>query len=202
MYCGNEFNFNEKLDILDFNKARQPPRLDKPIQTMSYINGFPAIAAADARILILGSIPGKASLHAEQYYAHPRNQFWPIICQVLMVDSNCPYPSRIQALTEAGIALWDVVKYCYRPSSLDTDIDKQSIITNDFVNFFLEQPLITHVFFNGSTAEQTFRKHVQPSIPPGKLTYRRLPSTSPAHAAMSFQDKFSEWQILTSLISR
>lgn len=169
---------------------------------MSYINSFPAIATPDAKILILGSIPGKASLNAEQYYAHPRNQFWPIICEVLMIDSNCPYPSRIQALIEAGIALWDVVKYCYRESSLDAAIVKHTIITNDFANFFLEQPLITHVFFNGLAAEQTFRKHVQPGIPPGNLIYQRLPSTSPAHAAMSFQDKLSEWRILTSLINR
>lgn len=167
---------------------------------MSHINSFPPIAEPNARILILGSIPGKASLQAQQYYAHPRNQFWPIICALLAIDSNSSYQIRTQAISVAGVALWDVVHSCHRNTSLDADIQQHTIVANDFENFFSANPLITHIFFNGATAEQTFRKHVLPNIASSEFVYKRLPSTSPAHAAMSFEQKMSKWRELLSLI--
>lgn len=170
---------------------------------MDYINSFSAIASPDAKVLILGSIPGKASLIAEQYYAHPRNQFWPIMSEILAINQNASYQSRIDALTNAGVALWDVVGSCYRKnSSLDANIDSSSVISNDFAEFFQHHPLITHVCFNGLTAEKTFRKHVLPGICSSRLISRRLPSTSPAHASKSFQEKLEEWQVLITLLSR
>jgi hypoxanthine-DNA glycosylase len=168
---------------------------------MNQIASFPAESSPDATILILGSIPGKASLAAHQYYAHPRNHFWPIMSVLLAIDPTSPYSARIVSLKFAGIALWDVVKSCHRHNcSLDTKIDKSSIVTNDFPDFFLTHQNITHLFFNGLTAEKTFQKHVQPNICTNRLIYRRLPSTSPAYAAMSFQQKLEAWRILTKVL--
>jgi hypoxanthine-DNA glycosylase len=99
---------------------------------MTTIYSFPAIADDNARILILGSMPGKASLQAGQYYAHPRNQFWPILGELVGAGPTLNYDARISVLLSANIALWDVLKSCYRSSSLDADIDKASMIANDF----------------------------------------------------------------------
>ncbi|MDT4288759.1 DNA-deoxyinosine glycosylase [Methylomonas sp. MO1] len=170
---------------------------------MNHITSFSAESSPDATVLILGSIPGKASLEAGQYYAHPRNHFWPIITELLAIDPASPYSARIESLKLAGIALWDVVKSCHRHnSSLDTKIDKNSIVTNDFPDFFLAHPSITHLFFNGLTAEKTFQKLVQPYISTDGLIYHRLPSTSPAHATMPFQKKLESWRILTRIIAK
>jgi hypoxanthine-DNA glycosylase len=169
---------------------------------MNQIVSFPAEALPDATILILGSIPGKASLAAQQYYAHRRNQFWPIMTELLAIEPNCSYPEKILSLKLAGIALWDVVKSCQRQnSSLDTDIDKSSIVANDFAGFFLSHPNIAYLFFNGSTAEKTFQKYVKPVVTTHRLTCCRLPSTSPAHAAMSFQQKLESWRILKTVLA-
>ncbi|MBD9362066.1 DNA-deoxyinosine glycosylase [Methylomonas fluvii] len=169
---------------------------------MNRITSFSAESSPDATVLILGSIPGKASLEANQYYAHPRNHFWPIITELLKLEPSSSYSARIEAIKLARIALWDVVKSCHRHnSSLDTKIDKNSIVTNDFPGFFLTHPNITHLFFNGLTAEKTFQKHVQPYIFTTELIYHRLPSTSPAHATMPFQQKLESWRILTRVMS-
>ena len=83
---------------------------------------FPPIASPDARILILGSMPGRASLAAGQYYAHPRNAFWPIMGSLLDFDASRDYPARVDALKVAGIAVWDILDSCHRPGSLDSAI--------------------------------------------------------------------------------
>jgi TDG/mug DNA glycosylase family protein len=155
--------------------------------------GFPPISLPDARLLILGSMPGQASLAARQYYAHPRNAFWPIMGRLLGFDPAAAYADRATALRAAGIALWDVVHSCARPGSLDASIDRDSARINDFAAFFAAHPGISQVFFNGATAESLFRKAVLPSLaaPPDLL---RLPSTSPAHAALSFERKLAAWQ--------
>jgi len=126
---------------------------------MNRITSFSAASSPDATVLILGSIPGKASLEANRYYAHPQNQFWPIITELLELNPSSSYLARIESLKLAGIALWDVVKSCHRHnSSLDAKIDKNSIVTNDFPGFFLNHPYITHIFFNGLTAEKNLSK--------------------------------------------
>jgi hypoxanthine-DNA glycosylase len=163
---------------------------------MSDIQSFPPIIGPNARILILGSIPGAASLAANEYYAHPRNLFWRIIADLLDIDPLLDYSSKTQALITAQIAVWDVMKSCYRPGSLDAAIDKQSIVANDFNALFKNHPQIQQVFFNGATAEQSFRRLVLPGLNCLQLSLQRLPSTSPAHAAISYQQKLAHWRII------
>ncbi len=164
---------------------------------MSHVQCFAPVANADAKLLILGSMPGVASLKAGQYYAHPRNLFWRIIGELLDAGTDPSYAQRVQALKSARIALWDVLQSCTRQGSLDSSIDDGSLIPNDFVAFFLRHPNITHVFFNGAKAEQCYRKHVQPVAGMGHIEYLRLPSTSPAHASMPYQRKLDAWRAVT-----
>jgi hypoxanthine-DNA glycosylase len=167
---------------------------------MSDIHSFAPIAAPNAKIVILGSIPGIASLTAGEYYAHPRNLFWQIIADLLNSPPLQDYPSKIQMLHNAQIALWDVMQSCYRPGSLDAAIDKDSVIANDFNNFFKTHPQIQQVFFNGAAAEQAFRRLALPSLAKKTLILQKLPSTSPAHAAMSYQQKLESWKLILSPI--
>jgi TDG/mug DNA glycosylase family protein len=163
---------------------------------MSAIASFPPVAAADARILILGSIPGKESLRQQQYYAHPRNLFWRIIGELFDCGLDRPYPERLKALTANRIALWDVIGACLRPSSLDSDIDETSIKVNDFRHFLDVHPHIEVLLFNGGKAEQTFKRHVLPALDTKKhpLLFLRLPSTSPANAGCSYGEKLAAWR--------
>jgi double-stranded uracil-DNA glycosylase len=163
---------------------------------MPHIHSFPPIANPDAAILILGSMPGKESLRAAQYYAHPRNDFWPIIGELFGVSPALSYPARIRELKGCGIALWDVLATCTRHSSMDADIKSDSIIGNDFASFFHTHPHITDVYFNGAMAEQCFRKQVLPSLDHLTLRLHRLPSTSPANAAMEYQQKLNAWRAI------
>lgn len=162
---------------------------------MSAITSFPPVAAADARILILGSIPGKESLRRQQYYAHPRNLFWRIIGEIFGGVADDPYPERLKTLTANRIALWDVIGACLRPSSLDSDIDETSIKVNDFSHFLDVHPHIEMLLFNGGKAEQTFKRRVLPTLNTQKRPLLlRLPSTSPANAGCSYGEKLATWR--------
>lgn len=158
---------------------------------------FPPISAASSRVLLLGSMPGKASLRAGQYYAHRQNSFWRIMGALCQFDSMAPYEVRTTGLLKAGIAVWDVMQFCSRESSLDSDIEESSIVVNPFGKFFQAHPEIRQVCFNGAKAEQSFRRYVLPEITPTEpLEYRRLPSTSPAHASLCFAEKLAAWQVI------
>src|SRR3990172_6260586 len=126
--------------------------LKPDLQLMRHVQSFAPIETADARILILGSMPGEASLRANQYYAHPRNLFWRIMGELLGFDPASPYSQKVQALKSARIALWDVLHSCRREGSLDSGIDDGSLAPNDLAAFFLDHPGITRVFFNGAKA--------------------------------------------------
>ncbi|MFT3906314.1 MAG: DNA-deoxyinosine glycosylase [Steroidobacteraceae bacterium] len=158
------------------------------------VRSFPPVAARDARVLILGSMPGVASLVARRYYAHPRNAFWPIMTALLEVAPDASYAQRTAALKRGGIALWDVLDVCRRSGSLDSAIERDSHRVNDFAAFFAAHPHIEQVFFNGTTAETYFRRQVLPQLAGSTLTLRRLPSTSPAHAEMNAQHKLAAWR--------
>ena len=160
------------------------------------IHGFAPLAGADSRLLILGSMPGAASLAAGEYYAHPRNAFWTIIDSVFGVRRALPYAARMQGLSAHGIALWDVLQSCERAGSLDAAIVAASIIANDFQAFFATYPRIERIAFNGAAAERAFQRHVQPPLGAAgrALPSRRLPSTSPAHAGMTLSGKIERWR--------
>jgi hypoxanthine-DNA glycosylase len=148
-------------------------------------------------------MPGIASLRAGQYYAHPRNQFWPLMGALLGRDlAELAYPERVQCLLDAGIALWDVLQSCQRPGSLDADIAPASIIANDFAAFFQRHPAITHVFFNGAAAAQHFNARVSPLLALPRLHTQRLPSTSPAHAALDFPAKLAAWRAVAEVLGQ
>lgn len=162
------------------------------------LHAFPPLATPSATRLILGSMPGEASLHAQQYYAHPRNAFWPIMAALFGCAATAPYAARVQALHATGVAVWDVLQSCTRTGSLDTAIEPASMVANDFAAFFAAHPQITRVYFNGSKAESTFKRMVRPQLPALPLTYLRLPSTSPAHAALSYDKKLAAWKLALS----
>ena len=164
---------------------------------MQTIYSFPPIEDANATVLVLGSMPGKESLRAGQYYAHPRNAFWPIMGDLVGAFPSLPYAARTEILQSAGIALWDVLASCLRDGSLDADIDAASILPNDFQTFFLSHPGIAQVFFNGAMAEKCFHQSVRHLLEPRVLHYWRLPSTSPAHAAMAYPQKLEAWRVVT-----
>lgn len=160
------------------------------------------MASKNAQVLILGSMPGEISLKANQYYAYPRNAFWPIMGELFGVRVDALYEQRLSALIENHIALWDVLETCYRPGSLDTSIDEASIVVNDFVSFYHRHPRIRAVFFNGIKAEQAYRKFVIPVLPERMRTHfvLRLPSTSPANARLTLQAKLEQWRAITAHI--
>jgi TDG/mug DNA glycosylase family protein len=164
---------------------------------MSRIEGFPPLARPDARLLVLGSMPSRESLARAQYYAHPRNAFWPIMTRLFDLHAT-RYAARAAELTAHGVAVWDVLKACTRDGSLDSAIDDASIETNDFDAFYRAHPNIRHVFFNGAKAESVYRRRVLPRLDPAAaaLPCRRLPSTSPAHASLDLQQKTAAWGAL------
>ena len=163
---------------------------------MSFARSFPPIAAPDAEALILGSMPGQASLSAKQYYAHPRNAFWPIMGKLYGFAPDAPYADRVKAIQLARIAVWDVLFTCIRPGSLDADIEPDSLIANDLAEFLRHHQSIKRIFFNGTKAESCFRKHIAPTLVASAMTCQRLPSTSPAHASLSFEQKLTDWRII------
>lgn len=164
------------------------------VQTLA--RSFPPVANEAAHTLILGSVPGQASLAAQQYYAHPRNAFWPMLAELLGFAVDLPYNAKIERLQQAGIALWDVLYSCQRPGSLDSSIRSSSVIANDLPGFLQAHPAIRRVFFNGASAENYFRRHVAPDMPVSMIVFLRLPSTSPAHASLSFSKKLAAWRCL------
>ncbi len=163
---------------------------------MLRVRSFPPIEDANARVLILGSMPGVASLAATRYYAHPQNLFWPIMDALLGAQSGLAYAARVRLLKTRGIAVWDVLESCVREGSLDSAIEEDTIAVNDFAAFYRDHPRIAAVFFNGAKAEAAYRRYVRASVKGegAPREYFRLPSTSPAHAALTFEKKLTVWK--------
>jgi TDG/mug DNA glycosylase family protein len=161
-----------------------------------YIHSFPPIARPDAQRLILGSMPGIASLEAQQYYAHPRNAFWQIMQAVLGMPAGLSYEERVEQLLSHRIATWDVLKTCTRSGSLDSAIDSSTMVVNDFASFFASHPHIELVCFNGTHTYDVWRKHIARTLPEpfASIPTLRLPSTSPAHASLSLAEKVIRWK--------
>ena len=155
---------------------------------------FSPISHPNARVLILGTMPSEQSLAANQYYGHPRNAFWKIIFRVWETPFSMDYEQRKNILLKNHIALWDVLEACVREGSLDSAIEEE--VANDFDSFLKAHPNITHIYFNGQKAATFFKKHVAFI---GTYQLVTLPSTSPAHAGMSFEKKLLEWEIVKLL---
>lgn len=160
--------------------------------------GFPPVATADAKVLILGSLPGRVSLLHREYYAQPRNAFWRIIGSLFGIHPDLPYAERVGRLAEHGVALWDVCAEAHRPGSLDSAISHSTVVANDFAAFLAVHPQIGLICFNGAKAAELYRRTVFPGLPRAMQNIRAelLPSTSPAHAAMSFEEKLGRWSLI------
>ena len=161
--------------------------MNQPINPTIF--SFPPIANPKCSILILGTMPGKESLRKKAYYAHGQNTFWKIIFAIFNRQFSTEIEIRKEVLLQNGIALWDVLNYCERASSLDSDIRQE--VPNDLRNFLMTHDHISRIFFNGSGAAKFFKKYF-PDIHLPTLT---LPSTSPAHA-VKWEQKLVAWSII------
>jgi double-stranded uracil-DNA glycosylase len=175
------------------------------------IQSFAATETRNCRLLILGSMPGAASLAAGQYYAHPRNAFWPLMARLCAFDLALPYAARLQALQGAGVGLWDVLASCERSGSLDAAISPASVQINPIASFVRQQAKLRAIALNGGAAAKLFGKFVAPdlaerllfeavSVTPDAskdlIQVFTMPSTSPAHAALSIEQKWQAWRVL------
>lgn len=140
--------------------------------------------------MILGNIPSVMSLAAQQYYGNPRNAFWRIVGEIFGFAPDAPYEERCTALTAHRIAVWDVLRSCRREGSLDSAVQPNSMVPNDFQQFFAEHPGIARVLFNGAAAEKNFTRFVSVA---NEFHNRRLPSTSPAQT-MPHLGKLAIWR--------
>lgn len=149
--------------------------------------GLPPVACTDARVLILGSLPGEASLKAERYYAHPQNHFWRLLSCVLGEElAALPYAERLALLQERRIALWDVIARARRHGSLDSEL--RDIEARDLPAFAASLPALRAIAFNGQTAAKLGRRALGPS----PLALIDLPSSSPAFT-LPFAAKAERW---------
>lgn len=161
------------------------------------VRAFPPILGPRPRLLVLGSLPGVASVRAGEYYAHPQNRFWDIMGAVFGAHRDLPYASRVKFLERSRIAVWDVAGEARRPGSLDARIDRRSVRPHDVAALLTMEHSIERVLFNGATAEALFLRHVRPALAPevlARLALVRLPSTSPAHAGVSPALKLAAWR--------
>ncbi|HET6725661.1 MAG TPA: DNA-deoxyinosine glycosylase [Gammaproteobacteria bacterium] len=167
------------------------------------VESFDCSANRLARVLILGSMPGIESLRRRQYYAHPRNSFWPIMGMLFGAGRDIPYARRLARLRRHRVALWDVAGRCFRPGSLDSSIAGDSVVANDFAALFERSPRIHSVFFNGKTAAALYERLVRPALPERfrSLDYVVLPSTSPANAALTQAQKLEQWRVVAEALS-
>ncbi len=156
--------------------------------TSPLLHGLPPIIDGRARMLILGNMPSAMSLAAQQYYGNPRNAFWRIMGEIFSFDAEAPYQERTAALRANGVAVWDVLGSCRRVGSLDSAVEPDSMVPNDFRALLDEYPAIERVMFNGAAAEKNFTRLVGLD-----LRSVRLPSTSPAQT-MRYADKLAAWR--------
>jgi TDG/mug DNA glycosylase family protein len=160
--------------------------------------GFPPVSSPSARALVLGSLPGRLSLERGEYYANPQNAYWRIVA-ARMPDLPPDYPGRVAALIKHHVALWDVLAAATRSGSLDAAIADDAI-ANNFRAFFHIHPHIRLIAFNGVTAAKLYERYVMPTLTDAQRAIARqtLPSTSGAHASLSFAKKVARWSVLWS----
>lgn len=152
------------------------------------LQGLPPIWSPCAKLLVLGSFPSAASLQNQSYYAHPRNQFWPILASLWQLDlSSLDYAGRVAMAQAHGLAIWDVYDSCLRAGSLDSAI--QQARPNDLLGLAARMPGLQAIAHNGGESA----RHIRLTQTLGLPVYK-LPSTSPAHAAWSLERKREAWR--------
>ena len=161
---------------------------------MTTSTGFKAVSCKDARVLLLGTLPSAESLKLQQYYARKQNSFWKIMGELVGASPDLPYEDRLKRLVQSKIALWDVCAAAVRKGSLDSHI--RLPVPNDFVSFFRTHKDMELMCFNGQPASRLFLRYVAPDMTENVLSLPRviLPSTSPAHAGMHYEEKLSRWR--------
>ena len=165
---------------------------------MSVKAGLPPIARSDARLFILGSLPGDASLAAEQYYAHPTNQFWRLLGKALGEElQSLNYDARLEWLARRRVGLWDVIASATREGSLDQAI--RAAAHNRIEHLLRDYPDLRAIAFNGSTAANAGRKLI--GNPPATITLVDLPSSSAANT-QNFADKARRWAELRQFVEQ
>jgi hypoxanthine-DNA glycosylase len=140
-------------------------------------------------------MPGERSLQEQRYYAYPQNSFWPIMARICGFSADAGYHARLEALKQAGYALWDVLQLCAREGSLDSSITRSTEVPNDIIGLLVANRTIDRICFNGAKAEESFRRHLLGKLPDQRdFRLIRLPSTSPANAGMRFEEKLDVWR--------
>ncbi len=163
---------------------------DPPIQ-----HCFPPVVRDDTRLLLLGSLPGRKSLEASRYYAHPQNQFWRLVGAVIDAPlADLPYETRLERLVEARIGLWDTVAAGRRKGSLDADIRIEA--ASDLPALVGRLPLLRAIGFNGTTAGRIGRRALGPGA---GVQLVDLPSSSPAYT-LAFERKLQSWLALRNFL--
>lgn len=164
----------------------------------AWATGFPPVEPRRARVLILGSLPSVESIRRGEYYAHPRNAFWPVMGELFGAGRNWPYAARLRKLAARGVMLWDVLHAARRPGSLDAAIHSRQLVPNDIPALLARHPELQQIAFNGGVSEALFRRHVAKKCGAGLegIEFVRLPSTSPACARLSFARKLAAWQAI------
>ncbi|WP_225008560.1 DNA-deoxyinosine glycosylase [Novosphingobium percolationis] len=159
-------------------------------------SAFAPVVAPDTRVLVLGSLPGEASLRAARYYAHPQNQFWRLIGGVIGRDvAALDYDARLAALLAAGIGLWDSVARARRAGSLDTAI--REVEAAPLAELAATLPALRAVGFNGGTSARIGRRQFAPNSP---LAFVQLASSSPAYCRVTWQEKQESWNALRKFL--
>lgn len=156
---------------------------------------FPPVIDARARVLVLGTLPGEESLRRQEYYAHPRNLFWPILFALFDAAPAADYSAKLAFAMARRVALWDVCMAGEREASADATIRRE--VPNAIDRLLDAHPLIGAVAFNGTTARRLYDRHFPRR--PG-LAYLAMPSTSPAHASLDFTAKLEHWAMLRSVL--
>jgi hypoxanthine-DNA glycosylase len=163
------------------------------------VSSFPPQVGAGCKLLLLGTVPSLRSLQMQQSYAHPHNLFWPFMGILYDAGPELPYAERIARLHAAGVGIWDVLRDCHRPGSLDSSIRVDSEVPNDIPGLLDDHPTIRAIALNGGKARQVFERRILPAIPAGRrdaLAILALPSTSPANASIPREVKLERWRTL------
>ncbi len=165
------------------------------------IRGFAPLAAPDARVLILGSLPSRLSVQKKEYYGNPRNAFWRVMGELMDAGPDKPYAMRAEILQRHGVAVWDVLRTAARRGSMDAAIAMHSATANDFRGFYAEHAKLELICFNGRKAAELYKRLVAPQgiSTIGAIEMKTMPSTSPAYASMTFAEKLDQWSVMRRL---